>query len=191
MNVIFLTQFPLSLATLNPYYTTTHLDADVTRYFFNELLMSGDLIYTTRSHQIALVAILSEFASRYGMKAKVLSKFTDEFPGGDAFHNRKEFMKDMIKGKVKPYIFHMSWTENKDNKKKFYRQLGEWYVQDKCIESTSAKILGLETAGERGSLVAPCCSAKALFSCHYKDKPSREPCPNAPLIDPTKKNTFW
>lgn len=164
---------------------------DLTRYFFNSLLMSGDLIYATHSHQIALVAILSEYASRYGMKAKVLSKFTDEFPGGDAYHNRRDFMKDLVQGKVHPYIFHMSWTENKNNKKLFFRQMGEWYVQDKCISNTAAQILGQDEIGAPGSLIGPCCSGKALFSCHYRDKPSREPCPDAKKIDPQKGIDFW
>ncbi|CAB9514757.1 Nucleotide-diphospho-sugar transferase [Seminavis robusta] len=168
---------------------------EVTQYFFNSLLMSGDLIYTSHSHQIALIAILSEFASRYGMKVKVLSKDTDEFPGGHAFHapNRKDFLKDMFAGKVKPYIFHMSWTENKDNKKLYYRQIGEWFVHDKCIGATANDILRQEVAGnvEKGSLVAPCCAAEAIFSCHYIDKPSKEPCPDAPYIDPNKGVPFW
>lgn len=82
--------------------------SEVTQYFFNSLLMSGDLIYATNSHQIALIATLSEFASRYGMKVKVLSRDTDEFPGGHAYHNRPEFMREIFQGKAKPYLFHMS-----------------------------------------------------------------------------------
>ena len=166
-------------------------NVDATRYFFNSLLMSGDLIYATHSHQIALVAILAEYASRYGMKPKVLSRDTHEFPGGEAFHNRRGFMKDMVQGKVNPYIFHMSWTENKDNKKRYFRQLGEWYVNDKCISMTAEKIFGQPGPVTPGSLIAPCCSAEALFSCHYRDKPSRQPCPNAPLIDPEHGVSFW
>jgi len=33
---------------------------DRTRNFFNQLLMSGDLVISAKSHQIALVALLSE-----------------------------------------------------------------------------------------------------------------------------------
>jgi Nucleotide-diphospho-sugar transferase len=87
------------------YYVRT---SELTQHFFNSLLMSGDLIYATNSHQIALIAILSEFASRYGMKVKVLSRDSHEFPGGHAYHNRADFMKDVFQGKVQPYLFHMS-----------------------------------------------------------------------------------
>jgi Nucleotide-diphospho-sugar transferase len=36
---------------------------DKTRYFFNSLLLSGDLVVSTHSHQIALVSLLTEHAS--------------------------------------------------------------------------------------------------------------------------------
>jgi hypothetical protein len=36
---------------------------DKTQYFFNSLLMAGDLILSTHSHQIALISLLSEHAS--------------------------------------------------------------------------------------------------------------------------------
>lgn len=36
---------------------------DKTRYFFNSLLLAGDLITATHSHQIALIALLNEQAS--------------------------------------------------------------------------------------------------------------------------------
>ena len=81
---------------------------DRTRNFFNALLVQGDLVIATKSHQIALVALLSEHASLHGMKTKVLSRDTDEFPGGHAFHYRRDFMKALFADKVKPYIFHMS-----------------------------------------------------------------------------------
>lgn len=156
---------------------------ELTQSFFNNLLVSGDLIYSSHSHQIALISILAEHASRYGMKAKVLSRDTDEFPGGQAFHERKQFMKDLFAEKVHPYVFHMSWTDNKDNKKKFFRQMNEWYLHDKCISSTASEILGADATPSSGALIEPCCSAKPIFECFYRDKPSKVPCPDARRID--------
>lgn len=110
-------------------------------------------------------------------------------------------------------------------------------MRDKCIGKTAQSILG-DGGGAvaQGSLVSACCSAKAMFSCHYRgelrcdhddvlvyiyaiallgasiklvlspfnfllccteylyknaDKPSKEPCPNAPLIDPVMGKPFW
>lgn len=55
---------------------------DRTQYFLTSLLMSGDLVLKTDSHQQAMVAIMAEHASLYGLRVKVLSRDDDEFPGG-------------------------------------------------------------------------------------------------------------
>ena len=162
-----------------------------TQYFFNALLLSGDLITSTHSHQIALIAVLNEHASMYGLRVKILERNGEDFPGGFSFHRKKEFMKDIIQGRTKPYIFHMSWTHNKDNKKLFFRQFGEWYVQDKCIGSTVGEIMpGHKDGDTTPSILSSCCSVEALVSCHYRDKPSKIPCKESPPIDKGKPS-FW
>jgi hypothetical protein len=77
-----------------------------------------------------------------------------------------------------------SWTENKDNKVLFLRQLGEWYVTDKCIGKPIADIIDI------GDLVLPCCATEPIFSCHYRDKPSKLPCKSSGAIDPGG-GSFW
>eukprot|EP00529_Nitzschia_sp_RCC80_P028723 CAMPEP_0113523672 /NCGR_PEP_ID=MMETSP0014_2-20120614/45824_1 /TAXON_ID=2857 /ORGANISM="Nitzschia sp." /LENGTH=328 /DNA_ID=CAMNT_0000421765 /DNA_START=11 /DNA_END=995 /DNA_ORIENTATION=+ /assembly_acc=CAM_ASM_000159 len=106
-----------------------------TQYFFNSLLMSGDLILSTKSHQIALIALLSEHVSMYGLKVKIWERNLEEFPGGYSFHRKKDFMKKLVQGQVKPYIFHMSWTFNKSNKIKFLQQMGEIYLNEQCQQT--------------------------------------------------------
>jgi hypothetical protein len=161
---------------------------DKTRHFFNSFLMSGDLIFSTHSHQVPLVALLTEHASMYGLKVKIFPRTENEFPGGHAFHRRKEFMKDMIAGTETPYIFHMSWTHNKDNKIKFFRQLGEWRVQDQCVQKTVQEIAGKEGGDE--NLVPTCCASEPIVNCFYRDKPSKIPCKDSPPID-KGKSSFW
>ena len=81
----------------------------------------------TDSHQQALVAVISEHASLYGLRVKVLSRDEDDFPGGYHYHQKTgKYMRAMFAGEKKPYIFHMSWTKNKDNKLLFFKQLGQW-----------------------------------------------------------------
>jgi Nucleotide-diphospho-sugar transferase len=148
-----------------------------TRHFLTSLLMVGDLVLKTDSHQQALIATLNEHVSLYGLKAKVLSRDTDEFPGGFHFHQHsKAYMRRFFAGEVTPYIFHMSWTLSKNNKLFFLRQMGEWYVQDACIQHTVEQIGG-------GTVPTTCCAAEPLFSCHYRDKPSLRPCKDSPPID--------
>jgi Nucleotide-diphospho-sugar transferase len=164
-----------------------------TRHFLTSLLMSGDLIISSHSHQQVLIAFLNEHVSLFGLKAKVLPITDDEFPGGFHFHQKsKSYMTKYFQGIVKPYIFHMSWTLNKDNKLSFLRQLGEWYVNDQCIDNTVEDIISntTTTSPASGIVIDNCCSATAIFSCHYRDKPSIHPCKTSPSIDKGKKS-WW
>jgi len=61
------------------FYFVRHNDR--TQFFLAFVLMAGDLVIKTDSHQQALVALLSEHASLYGLRAKVVSRDIEEFPG--------------------------------------------------------------------------------------------------------------
>ncbi|EJK73664.1 hypothetical protein THAOC_04700 [Thalassiosira oceanica] len=90
-----------------------------------------------------------------------------------------------------PHVSSQSWTENKDNKLLFLRQLGEWYLQDSCIGKTFSEIAVARSAsGEPAPIHEQCCAAEPIFSCHYKDKPSMLPCKNSPSIDKGQRS-FW
>lgn len=163
-----------------------------TQYLFTSFLYHGDLVATTASHQQVLVELLLEHASMFGLKVKVFDKVeTDMFPGGYHFHRDPAVMKSIVTGNSNAYIFHMSWTENKSNKILFLRQLGEWYVHDKCVETSVTDIL--EKEGKQlasGVLEGACCSAEPIISCHYRDKPSKIPCNESPPID-MNGASFW
>jgi Nucleotide-diphospho-sugar transferase len=161
---------------------------DKTRHFFNALLLQGDLILGMRSHQVPLIAILQEHASMYGLRVKIWSRDGDEFPGGHAFHSRKPFMRDVISGARRPVVFHMSWTLNKGNKIKFYRQMGEWFLQDLCLQASADQIRNSSKNEQR--FESKCCAAAPLFSCHYRDKPSVKPCRDSPSLDKDQKS-WW
>jgi hypothetical protein len=91
----------------------------------------------------------------------------------------------MVQGKNHPFLFHMSWTKNKDNKINFFQQMGDWYVQDQCIHKPVSEIQGIASDFD-----ASCCSAEPLFSCHYSDKPSKTSCKGSPTIDKWGR-AFW
>jgi hypothetical protein len=154
----------------------------------------GDLVQVAGSHQAALTAVLSEHASSRGLKIKIFGRDALEgelFPGGFHFHRRLKFMKEIVTGQKTPYLFHMSWTKNKENKQYFFQQMGNWFVNDKCLGTgkTVSQILGDE--GEKTSTISEhCCAAEPIVLCHFRDKPSTIPCRNSP---PIVKNTpsFW
>lgn len=117
------------------------------------------------------------YSSLFGLNVKVFSRDTEYFPGGWQFHSKKDFMKRLINGETTDtYIFHMSWTENKDNKLLFFRQLGQWFVEEQCVGKNAEEILGSDEIKEGASLVQPCCAVEALVSCHYPDKPCVRSC---------------
>jgi hypothetical protein len=154
-----------------------------TQYFFNALLMSGDLILSTKSHQIALIALLSEHSSMYGLKVKIWERNGVEFPGGYSFHRKNDFMKKLVQKQVTPFIFHMSWTLNKGNKLKFFEQMGEWYLNPTCQGKEPKDVSG-------GARVSTCCATEPFVTCHYRDKPSKIPCKDSPPIDKHGRS-FW
>lgn len=161
-----------------------------TSYLFTSLLYHGAIIRKSKSHQQVLVQLLSEHSSMFGLKVKVFdASQTDMFPGGYHYHQNWDTMHAIISGKSNAYILHMSWTENKVNKLLFFRQMGEWYVRDKCIGDDVSNLVDGNVAD--GVLVEQCCSAEPIFSCHFKDKPSKIPCPDSPRIDPLKRKSFW
>jgi len=169
-----------------------------TEYFFSSLLLAGDLILKTDSHQQALIALLSEHVSLYGLRAKVFSRDEEEFPGGYQYHQHSgAYMRKLFAGDVHPFIFHMSWTLNKDNKLLFFRQMGEWYVQEQCIHKKVEEISLIGEEDQHGdgashslAAIPTCCSAEPLLSCHYRDKPSKIPCKDSPPIDKGRPS-FW
>lgn len=157
-----------------------------TQHFLTSLLMSGDLVLKTFSHQQAMTAVLAEHASLFGLRVKVMSRDEDDFPGGYHFHRQQgSFLRDMFKGKKHPYIFHMSWTKSKDNKLLFLKQMGEWYLKDHCVAKKLSDI-----GVEKDNFVEQCCSKEALVTCHWKDKPSIKPCKDSPALDKGARS-FW
>lgn len=159
---------------------------DLTKYFFTSLLYSGDQILQCTSHQQVLIQVMTEHASQFGLRVKVLERDMEEFPGGWHYHrSNKTFMKQLIKGEVNPHIFHMSWTKNKDNKIKFFQQMAEWYTEDKCIQKKRSDIVD-----EDSSLVESCCLTEPDVVCHYRDKPSKIPCKDSDPIDKGRPS-FW
>jgi hypothetical protein len=170
------------------FYFVRHNDR--TEYLFSVFARMGDLIQQSGSHQSALTSIISEHASWRGLRVKVFGRDDErgqQFPGGFHYHQRKSFMQEFAEDKHSPFIFHMSWTKNKDNKKKFFQQMGDWNVKEECINVKLAAIDGLDSTTD---LAARCCAADPIFKCHYRDKPSKTECKSSPPID-KGRGSFW
>jgi hypothetical protein len=156
-----------------------------TTNFLHSLVMAGNLIVQSKSHQSVLTEIMSQHVSWRGLRVKVVSREGQDFPSGYHYHRRYEFMRKIIQGKIKPYIFHMNWTKSKKSKVLFLKQMGYWFVKEQCIGKAAEEI-----AAAHGDLHTSCCARDALISCHYRDKPSKLPCKESP---PWHKGSpsFW
>jgi hypothetical protein len=165
---------------------------DKTKFLFRSLLFLGDMVLSMNSHQQALGALLDEHSSLTGLRVKTLSAY--DFPGGYHYHRKKEIpvMKDIVKGNHVPYLFHMSWTTNRENKLVFLKQMGLWYTKKECESGGGVKVA--EEANDTGGFDLACCSAEPLITCYYRDKPSVEECKHVkvPSIDRGQKGkSFW
>lgn len=71
-------------------------------------------IGTFHSHQAVLSKHLLEAMFLIHLKIKVLDK--ELFPSGKVYHDEKPFIASMLRHEESPYVFHMCWTTNKDDK---------------------------------------------------------------------------
>lgn len=78
-------------------------------------------------------------------------------------------------------------TTTPDNKLLYFKQMGDWWVQEQCVQKKRDEITGGDAGKDLASL---CCSAEPLLSCHYRDKPSKIPCHDSPPIDKGRPS-FW
>jgi hypothetical protein len=83
----------------------------------------------------------------------------------------------------------MSWTSNKEEKRAKLEQMGDWYVKDKCVGRTAAKIRNISKS-KKIDIGGTCCKANPKVKCHYKDIPSRIPCKDSPALEKNHPS-FW
>lgn len=162
-----------------------------TNYFFTSLLFSVSLF----DDQIEIGVRLADHSSTYGLKVKVIPRTEPISPGGFQFHDNsdlgKVYMKNVLNGSSKPYIFHMSWTESKHDKISYLRQMGQWYVKDPCIGNLFHETLAALPKHEAEKMIPlKCCSSEPIVSCHFRDKPSLLPCTNLPPKD-GNASSWW
>lgn len=101
-----------------------------TEYWAWSLITAFDTMHTSGSHQNVVTTRLMESMDLYNVTVKILS--VDDFPTGVKYHHDKPYMQRLAKGSIKPYNFHMCWTSNKQDKVKYFKNTGMWFLSDKC-----------------------------------------------------------
>jgi hypothetical protein len=80
-------------------------------------------------------------------------------------------MKDIIQGRIHPYLFHMNWNSGREAKRQFYEQIGKWYINDTCTEKLSTDAL-MRDVEMYPMPTRACCIVEPKAICHFRDKPS-------------------
>ena len=73
----------------------------------------GELVFTA-SHQATLIRYLTEAISLYSLKILILDEF--KFCQGRVYHEQQPFVEDVKAHKKVPYVWHMCWTDTRDQK---------------------------------------------------------------------------
>lgn len=145
-------------------------------YLMERMIKSGaGEISVSHSHQSVLIRYLTEVHDLYGIKVNVLSN--TDFPSGAMYHNNKTFIKRIKEYKEEPYVFHMCWTANREDKVKYLKDLGMWYLpgeghadQKTCetpklmmewVKSGSGRS---RSSGDKRTLLSHCCMAGDYFT---------------------------
>ncbi|KAH8074640.1 nucleotide-diphospho-sugar transferase [Aureococcus anophagefferens] len=123
-------------------------------FFMHRLLMSYDVILAVRSHQHALIMLLTDLMAKHGLTAQLLPN--TDFPQGQVFHHKKEIMKDFVAGRRKPYVFHMCWTASRVDKLRYLKNIALWFLDPSCPDDSWANASRLDGHHDRS-----CCLAGA------------------------------
>jgi hypothetical protein len=123
-----------------------------TRYLMHRMMLSVFEISYTHSHQGTLTKYMMESHGLAKLEISALSQI--DFPSGKMFHHNKSYMKLLHTGHVDPYVFHMCWTANSQDKIKNFLSINKWYVGDepRCAQPGS-------TAAVPKDLLSSCCVA--------------------------------
>jgi hypothetical protein len=86
----------------------------LTRYLQERSVrMAGEVAFH-HSHQQAFLRYITETHHTFGLQVQVLDKF--QFPSGYTYHHEKAFMTKIARHEVEPYVYHMNFNDNREQK---------------------------------------------------------------------------
>lgn len=134
-----------------------------TIYLMEKMLKSVDTLFRTNSHQAVLIRHITEAHHLYNLDVGVLDQ--DLFPSGIMFHHNKTYIESMLKHEVHPFVFHMCWTASREDKVKYFKEMGFWFLSQSedssAVCSSSQNMLNYlnssSTSTNKDSLQKKCC----------------------------------
>ncbi|MEO0436668.1 MAG: putative nucleotide-diphospho-sugar transferase [Pseudomonadota bacterium] len=101
---------------------------DATRAFYDTLLHNSATVLQCRSHQQPFNQILAHFLLHNVVSARVLPEET--FLNGHLFNLKRGLHQKAQEWKKKGYVVHVSWTENREEKRRKIELFGFDYLQE-------------------------------------------------------------
>lgn len=98
---------------------------------------AGEIDYTC-SHQATFIRHLTETYYLFGVQVIILDD--REFPSGQMYHHQKAYVDQVKHHYVTPYVWHMCWTDNRQQKITYLKDLGMWYLQPTSHENGMCEI---------------------------------------------------
>lgn len=101
-----------------------------TKYFTWSMLAAYDYLLVTSSHQFLFNMKLLESLDYARLSPVILN--INNYPTGIKYNHDKPYMKGFNEGIIKPYMYHMCWTVNKDQKISNFKSINHWYIRREC-----------------------------------------------------------
>jgi hypothetical protein len=112
----------------------------------------------THSHQSVLIRHISEAHHLFGLSVYVLDN--QAFPSGQAYHENKPLIRKIQSRNYRPYVFHMCWTDNRENKVVYFKDVGLWYLPDEdnvCLTGEGMMKYALSKRKKDKDILSRCC----------------------------------
>lgn len=127
-----------------------------TMYLFEKMIKCGaSEIGRSHSHQQVLIRHIAESHHLFGLQVFVLNR--ELFPSGQTYHENKKLVKKIQDKTYRPYVFHMCWTDNRENKIVYFKDVGLWYLPDQYDMCLRAELMLSEITRNNANIRDKCC----------------------------------
>lgn len=167
---------------ISPRYTPYYVNSgfyfvnynERTLYLFEKMMKCGaSEIGKSHSHQQVLIRHISEAHHFSALSVWVLAR--NIFPSGQTYHENKKLVKKIQTRIFRPYVFHMCWTDNRENKIVYFKDVGLWYLPDNHEGGTCHKASAMSTFIKSGGKIRDeCCKRDKYWPKEPDDVPAGE-----------------
>ena len=99
-----------------------------TRFLQERLIHAAGEIDYTASHQATFIRHLVESHYLTGLPIKILDD--RDYPSGQMYHHQKKYLASVKAHEVIPFVWHMCWTDNREQKVSYFKDIGMWFLKD-------------------------------------------------------------